>query len=64
MAKSLDKVLQADGSYKWELVELTSDYIKSLESPAEPEAAPAQCPAIAPLQCPAPTRKPRKSIDS
>jgi hypothetical protein len=64
MAKSLDKVLQADGSYKWELVELTSEYIKSLESPVEPEAAPAQCPAIAPLQCPAPTRKPRKSTDS
>ena len=25
MAKSLDKVLQADGSYKWELVEPTHD---------------------------------------
>ena len=23
MAKSLDKVLQADGSYKWELVEIS-----------------------------------------
>ncbi len=63
MAKSLDKVLQADGSYKWELVELNSEYIKSLESPAEP-AAPAQCPAVAPLQCPAPTRKTRKSTEN
>ena len=25
MAKSLDKVLQSDGSYKWELVEHTSE---------------------------------------
>ena len=56
MAKSLDRVLQADGSYKWELVELTSDYIKSLESPVDPQTAPAQYPA--------PTRKPRKSTDS
>ena len=24
MAKSLDKVLQSDGSYKWELVEISS----------------------------------------
>lgn len=62
MAKSLDKVLQADGSYKWELVELNSDYIKSLESPVEPPA-PAQCPAVAPLQCPAPTRKTRKPTE-
>ena len=27
MAKSLDKVLQPDGSYKWELVEHTSESV-------------------------------------
>ena len=27
MAKSLDKVLQSDGSYKWELVEHTSESV-------------------------------------
>jgi len=28
MAKSLDKVLQSDGSYKWELVEHTSEALR------------------------------------
>jgi|TARA_X000001388_G_C2198639_1_gene110380 hypothetical protein len=39
MAKSLDKVLQADGSYKWELVDSWSpDSEKKAESPAKPAA--------------------------
>ena len=36
MAKSMDKVLQPDGSYKWELVEITTAY---LEQKAANEAA-------------------------
>ena len=36
MAKSLDKVLQPDGSYKWEEVELVHS-TNSVESVVEPE---------------------------
>jgi len=39
MAKSLDRVLQPDGSYKWEEVELKN----------EADEAPAVCPAPEPL---------------
>ena len=36
MAKSLDKVLQSDGSYKWELVEHTSEAVtKQVKTPAK-----------------------------
>ena len=38
MAKSLDKVLQADGSYKWELVD---SWDPSSETSAKPVAKPA-----------------------
>ena len=38
MAKSLDRVLQADGSYKWELVDSWSP---DSEKKAEPAAKPA-----------------------
>ncbi len=40
MAQSLDKVLQPDGSYKWQLVDLTDAYVgrgpAAPEKPAEP----------------------------
>ena len=42
MAKSLDKVLQADGSYKWELVD---SWDPSSEKKAEAVAKPAEKPA-------------------
>jgi len=38
MAKSLDRVLQADGSYKWELVD---SWDPSSETSAKPVAKPA-----------------------
>ena len=38
MAKSLDRVLQADGSYKWELVD---SWDPASEKKAEPAAKPA-----------------------
>ena len=41
MAKSLDKVLQADGSYKWELVD---SWDPSSEKKAEAAAKPAAKP--------------------
>ena len=41
MAKSLDKVLQADGSYKWELVD---SWNPASEKKAEPAAKPAAKP--------------------
>ena len=47
MAKSLDKVLQADGTYKWELVEPSLS--ERLGNGAE-----------APVACPAPTPKATK----
>ena len=38
MAKSLDKVLQSDGTYKWELVEPTaSEKSTNVETPAPKE---------------------------
>ena len=40
MAKSLDKVLQSDGSYKWELVEHTSE--ASREKAKKPTKKPAK----------------------
>ena len=43
MAKSLDKVLQPDGTYKWELVEPTAS--EKMGNGAE---APAACPAPEP----------------
>ena len=39
MSKSLDRVLQPDGSYKWEEVELVHS-----TAPVEPEACPAPAP--------------------
>jgi len=35
MAKSLDKVLQSDGSYKWELVEHASESTEKTKKPAK-----------------------------
>ena len=43
MAKSLDKVLQPDGTYKWELVEPTQS-----EKMGNGPAAPVVCPAPEP----------------
>ena len=43
MAKSLDKVLQPDGTYKWELVEPTAS-----EKMGNGPEVPAVCPAPAP----------------
>ena len=43
MAKSLDKVLQADGTYKWELVEPTQS-----EKMGNGPEAPVGCPAPEP----------------
>ena len=43
MAKSLDKVLQPDGTYKWELVEPTLS-----EKMGNGPEAPAACPAPEP----------------
>ena len=42
MAKSLDRVLQADGSYKWELVD---SWDPSSEKSAKPVEKPAAKPA-------------------
>ena len=39
MAKSLDKVLQADGSYKWELVDSWDPNSEKKEQPAAKPAA-------------------------
>lgn len=41
MDKHLDKVLQPDGSYKWELVELRAENLYEKDKPAEAPAAPA-----------------------
>ena len=43
MAKSLDKVLQSDGTYKWELVEPTAS-----EKMGNGPEAPVVCPASTP----------------
>ena len=40
MAQSLDKVLQPDGSYKWELVELRAANLYEKDKPAKPAAKP------------------------
>ncbi len=41
MDKHLDKVLQPDGSYKWELVELRAEILYEKDKPApEPAAEP------------------------
>tara|TARA_R100000655_G_scaffold82812_1_gene122355 strand:+ start:411 stop:581 length:171 start_codon:yes stop_codon:yes gene_type:complete len=41
MAKSIDKVLQSDGSYKWELVEHTSEsVVEQVKKPAKKAAKP------------------------
>ena len=42
MSKSLDRVLQPDGSYKWEEVELVHS-----TAPVEPEVCPAPKPKVA-----------------
>jgi len=47
MAQSLDKVLQPDGTYKWELVELNDVYVGR----AKPE------PAKKPAEQPRPKRR-------
>jgi len=40
MSKSLDKVLQPDGSYKWELVELRASELYEKDKPAPAAATP------------------------
>jgi hypothetical protein len=42
MATSLDKVLQPDGTYKWELVDLNDAYVGRGDAPAEIPAEPAR----------------------
>jgi len=40
MAESLDKVLQPDGTYKWQLVDLNDSYVGRADAaPAEPPKA-------------------------
>jgi len=43
MAESLDKVLQPDGSYKWQLVDLNDTYVGRAK--AEPAKEPVKEPA-------------------
>ena len=40
MAESLDKVLQPDGTYKWQLVDLTDAYVGRGDAPEEKPAEP------------------------
>lgn len=40
MAESLDKVLQPDGSYKWELVELRAVNLYEKDKPKEVKSEP------------------------
>ena len=40
MAQSLDKVLQPDGTYKWELVDLNDAYVGRGDAPAKEPAEP------------------------
>ena len=54
MAKSLDKVLQADGSYKWELVD-------SWDPSSEKSAKPVEKPAAKPVAKAKTTRKTKAS---
>ena len=54
MAKSLDRVLQADGSYKWELVD-------SWDPASEKKAEPAAEPGAKPVAKPKATKKTKAS---
>ena len=54
MAKSLDRVLQADGSYKWELVD-------SWDPSSEKAAKPVEKPAAKPVAKAKTTRKTKAS---
>jgi len=54
MAKSLDRVLQADGSYKWELVD-------SWDPSSEKSAKPVEKPAAKPVAKAKTTRKTKAS---
>lgn len=54
MAKSLDRVLQADGSYKWELVD-------SWDPSSEKSAKPVEKPAAKPVTKAKTTRKTKAS---
>jgi len=54
MAKSLDRVLQADGSYKWELVD-------SWDPSSEKSAKPVEKPAAKPAAKAKTTRKTKAS---
>jgi len=54
MAKSLDRVLQADGSYKWELVD-------SWDPSSEKSAKPVEKPAAKPAAKAKTTRKTKTS---
>tara|TARA_Y100000004_G_C8751185_1_gene342468 strand:- start:30 stop:206 length:177 start_codon:yes stop_codon:yes gene_type:complete len=54
MAKSLDRVLQADGSYKWELVD-------SWDPSSEKSAKPVEKPAAKPATKAKTTRKTKAS---
>ena len=44
MSKSLDKVLQSDGSYKWELVEHVSEAVR--EKSKKPVKKPAKAKVV------------------
>jgi hypothetical protein len=44
MGQSLDKVLQPDGSYKWEMVELTEARTKGLDAKPEKAEKPVSAP--------------------
>ena len=53
MAESLDKVLQPDGSYKWQLVDLNDAYVGRAQA----------APAVEPAEQPRPKRR-TKSFDT
>ena len=56
MSKSLDRVLQPDGSYKWEEVELKHSTIV-VEPEPEEEVVITEEPTVEPEVCPAPEPK-------
>jgi len=58
MAKSMDKVPQADGTYKWEMVEITQQYLAERAAKEEALANGTPFPGTeAPVNCPMPTPK-------
>ena len=58
MAKSMDRVPQADGTYKWEMVEITQAYLAERAAKEKALAEGTPFPGEeAPVNCPMPTPK-------